>query len=449
MEAVGQKDGWSASFGTQASDGDFGFTDTNGRERTRTNNQSNTNRLAVSGAQDLWEDATLRLVGLGAWTKRGSPGLEQFPSETGKETQHSYVTSARLEQKRLGGDEGVSLNATLSWAAFRWRFQEPQPYFPPPSDTDSLSQRADSEVGVAWSVQPSLELRLSGGARHEWSDVERLGRAEASQWNRTTGTLVGGATWKAAEGWSNTATFRLSLADDTGLVWIPALESSVEITDGFGISLAGSRSWRQPQFDELYFEGSGIRGNAELSPESAWGLDAGLWFERPWLRLSGTFFYQRIDDNILFLPKTPYVIQAQNADGVKSLGVELQAGLTWEMLSLEAGGTWLRATLGEEEARLPLKPAWAVHVTPGVKWGPVAVSATVTGQGAFYLDRFEGRSEESRLLVDARAAVDVGLGFTLAAEGKNLTNKRDALDAFQQPLQGISFLFSLSKHFSE
>ncbi len=450
LEALASSNGLSASYSMLRSNGQFNYVDTNRQERTRQNNASLQNRLVLAWEQQVWTGGQLNVLAWGGWNHRGSPGLEQFPSEAGKEAQHTYVVSTRLEQSGLGGIPELNLTGSASWAAFRWQFQDPKPYFPPPSDTDSLSQRAEAESTVRYIPLPNVELKLGLGLRHEWSDVERLKRATLfgeDSWQRSTVHGTFGSAWTPFQSWTNTLVLRSAYTTNSDWIWMPSLESSWSLTENLGLAVSGSRAWRQPQFDELYFEGSGIRGNPDLSPEDAWGVDVSAWFELPWLRLETSLFWQKIQDSILFLPKTPYVIQAQNADEVTSYGAEVQGHLEWSWFSLGTGLTWLHARLGKDEAVLPLKPSWQGFVSPRVTWGPVSASATVRGQGFFYLDRFEGRKEEGRWLLDAQVGCSLGWGYMLAIQGRNLTNKQDSLDAFQYPLPGISFFVNVSKEF--
>lgn len=450
LEARVMHQGVGASYGQTQSNGDFEYQDTNGRVRRRTNNHSLQNRLLLTRNQELWSDATLDVMTWATWTHRGSPGLEQFPSQTGKEAQHTYVASARFEQRHLGGVPELMLDSTLSYAAFRWLFQEPKPYFPPASDTDSLSQRLEFRANLAhrgWAQWwPSLGLSV----RHEWSAVERKRGSmpvTPQQWTRTSVDAVPGIAWMPAEFLRQSASVKTAFASPGGFVVMPQLEVSCSLDELAGVAVSGSRAWRMPQFDELYFEGAGIRGNPELKPEDAWGTDLSAWLQLEWLRLDASLFYQKIRDNILFLPKTPYVIQAQNADDVTSWGAELEGTVSWRWLSLGLGAAWLHATLDGSDTTLPLKPQWVFHATPGAKWGPASLSVTVSGQTFFYLDRFEGRREEGRVTVDAQAACELGWGYRVAVQGKNLTNKQDALDAYQYPLPGVSFLVTVSKEF--
>jgi len=446
---AGQHLGWSASYSYAHTDGDFAYKDTNGANRVRENNQSDSHKASLGRKQKLWRDATLSLQGLASWSGRGSPGLEQFPSKKGHEELGTYLASAALEQNLPGWQHLEKLTASLSWSLSDWAFQEPDPYLPPPSDSSSRAQRLDSAVAAHLALGSAFSMELGAGARHEWAVVARLPGPKEAHWERTGGHTVVNLLWAPLRGLEARGAARVAFHEGFDPIVMPAIELSYAFPIDLGITLSATRAWRLPQFEELYFEAAGVRGNPDLRPEEAWGSDVSLWFKREWVRAEATFFYQSITDNILFLPKSPFLIQATNAQGVSSYGAEASFGLQTTHFSLDASVTWLEASLEPDEVRLPLKPRWLFHVSPSANWGPASLAVALRGQSQFFLDRFEARSEESRLLLDAKLLLEVGYGFRVAVQGNNLTNKLDALDAFQQPLAGASYLISVEKIWSD
>ena len=79
---------------------------------------------------------------------------------------------------------------------------------------------------------------------------------------------------------------RWERTDDFGHEWIPHLGVTLTPLPWLRVKANGERSYRAPNFDELFFPDKGfIRGNPNLRPEKAWKADAGieLGFEKLWL----------------------------------------------------------------------------------------------------------------------------------------------------------------------
>jgi vitamin B12 transporter len=76
-----------------------------------------------------------------------------------------------------------------------------------------------------------------------------------------------------------------------GLLWTPG--PSLTLKNNY------FRSFKLPDFEDLYWEGGGMRGNPDLKPEDGWGLDLGAaWQPKDRINLEGTFFTQWTVDSI-------------------------------------------------------------------------------------------------------------------------------------------------------
>ena len=110
---------------------------------------------------------------------------------------------------------------------------------------------------------------------------------------------------------------------------IPALffESLLSKPGNLTLKLSGSRNYRFPTLNDLYFLPG---GNPNLRNEKGWTYDAGLSFAvgtKNLYRLTGsaTWFDSYIDDWIIWLPTTKGFFSPRNLKKVHAYGVELQA----------------------------------------------------------------------------------------------------------------------------
>jgi outer membrane receptor protein involved in Fe transport len=216
------------------------------------------------------------------------------------------------------------------------------------------------------------------------------------------------------------------------------------------------RSFRYPSFQEMYVRVDGFGGNAELQPEDAVEAELGLRWRRRLLSLELVYFQRRLKNLILFAPVSSFLVRADNYRNARAEGLEAAAMLHAPgNLDLRASYTLTRSRFGDPpmslpahpehrlKARLEWAPPWTDRLPGQWRVQPRLFSAIVV-EGATVLGRFESQPEEGRVLLSAGASLGYR-GFTLSAEGENLLDKRDAVDAVGFPLPPARFLLSLVK----
>ena len=143
---------------------------------------------------------------------------------------------------------------------------------------------------------------------------------------------------------------------------IPALffEGLLSRPGNLTFKLSGSRNYRYPTLNDLYFLPG---GNPDLRHERGWTYDAGLSFavgkkEVYTLKGSLTWFDSYIDDWIIWLPTTKGFFSPRNLKKVHAYGLELQSDLNLQLskdwaLSVNSTFSWSPAiNIGE-----PMTPA--------------------------------------------------------------------------------------------
>jgi len=230
---------------------------------------------------------------------------------------------------------------------------------------------------------------------------------------------------------------------------VPSLEAAVAIVPGLSAFVSGSRAWRLPTFDELYFEGSGIRGNPDLLPEDSWGADIGLKYEGRGARVVATGFSQLILEGIQFVQTTPHLVEAANTDRAWAAGGELEAGYTLGPWSIEASVSRLHTRWDLTGGDLPLKSDWSGTAETRYSIWRLEVYTRAAWRTAYFLGPVAARREEGRLFWDAGISADLGLSFRLSVDARNLLDKRDAVDALQYPLPGRALFVSISKSWED
>ncbi len=428
-------------YGHQTRLGEFPFVDTNGAERTRTNNGATSDNVVATWRKRLTRDVRLDLLGSLSLVHRGSPGIEQFPSADGEESRDNALVGARLKANRFPVD-GADLRGGLSYGLWRWRFADPEPYLGPAVDNVGHNHRLRSDLGGGIRAATWLDIGWELAHRSEW--MNRAGTADPSSHDRhlVDGLLSAslGARDLPVEGM---AALKVAMVDVGEVAPLPTVEVGWRLHPALRLAASGGRAFRVPSFDEMYFQASGIRGNPELEPEDSWSAELGLQLRLPRFSAELAGFGQWFDESILFLPVSPYLVEAQNTGRVSSFGAEAAASSELGPLTLAGTFTWLEATLDESGTRLPLKSRFSGSLSARLRFWRCTAYLSGLFRSPFTLDRFEARDEEHRLLLDAGLSVDLGAGFHVALDGRNLLDKRDMLDAFQYPLPGLSWHVSV------
>lgn len=219
-----------------------------------------------------------------------------------------------------------------------------------------------------------------------------------------------------------------------------AVDERVHLTAGVG------RAFRTPNLIERYFFGPGSQGglsvpNPELDNETSLNMDAGVKLRMAWLAASATYFHNRIDEYITFVPATfmgdstfggSPVTTVDNIGDARIQGVEAAV----EARAARWGSTWSafgsftvnRGRNLSEDAPLFVPPT---KLVAGTEWRDAAgrFAAGATARIVAEQDRVpEGILRTAGFgVVDLHGSIDLaplaGYPLTLRARLENLTDK--------------------------
>lgn len=434
--------GISLAAGYQHSEGAFEFIDGNGALRTRANNHTDvaggTLRLVYAPTQDV--ELTLADTAQGA--ERGVPGVDQFPTPEAHGMDATNVARLGLRVRDAGAD-GLDLTAA-AWHRFAtMRLEDPAPWLPPPLDNRHVVHGAGGHLELQWywGDHQIVTGRVEG--RGDWATVERTEAPDQTPSRGGLGVVLSDEVTLADDVVRFAPAIRLDVAEGFAPVVVPKLGVEVRPLAQLAFRANVGRAYRLPTFEELYYDAGQVRGNPDLSPEDALTMDAGVELDLGWFRASTTWFRLQITNLIVFLPKTAFLIEADDGKAALSQGVEAALHVRpVEGLELGASYTFTDARFEDTGARLPGRSAHQVGArVAGRVW---RVGAWVSGawQSEMPLDRFGSLLEEGRVTLSAGIDGAVTDWLTLELEGTNLLDVRGAVDALQQPLPGLAVLGS-------
>lgn len=404
---------------------------------------------ALSDISTRGADASLRLVGNGAWRWSALAYLQtrdfynSFASANADRTAVTRVAEqyqvpstglgGRFEVRpplgedfelRLGGDWRETVGETRE----RFNFQ---------NGVGTRGRAAGGRTRTLGSfAEASYEhgpLTLTGGAR-----IDRwwIRNGHLDEHVFATGAVLNALAFPDRSGWEPTAR--------AGIAYRPA--------EAVTLRSAAYLGWRLPTLNELYrpfrVGPDATAANAALKPERLSGIEAGIDY-RPLstTRIGVTVFANRLEDAIAnvtlgqgpgpfpgvgFVPAGGQYRQRQNLDAIDAKGVEIDASLELGPFSLSAGYSYADAEVKASGPALPLdglRPAQTPRhsLASTLGWqGLDGARAAVTARyvGNQFEDDLGEATLPDALSFDASAALPLSRRLTLETRAENLTDAR-------------------------
>ena len=150
---------------------------------------------------------------------------------------------------------------------------------------------------------------------------------------RFESSLYLGAKWSPTRRLGLSAALREELYGDKLTPLIPVVNIDYLICDELTFKASGSRNYRYPTLNDLYFLPG---GNPDLKPESGLSYDAGLFFSKTFrdrlsLNASASWFDSYIDNWIVWIPTFKGYWTPRNVLRVHAYGIESKAQGKWRI----------------------------------------------------------------------------------------------------------------------
>ncbi|MCA9668523.1 MAG: TonB-dependent receptor [Myxococcales bacterium] len=448
-------------------DGDFPYVDEIGRARIRPNNDARVVEALLKVDRLVGRSWRASVLGRFAGAERGAPGLAQRESATARQTDLRGLIGLSLTRWDLLLPRSA-LTLTLSQRYGYFRYDESSP---PP--VQSRNHRSGSTLGARWVLPLGRSGRLEAGFEGS-AELLRDASGELSQ------DRLGLSAWVASQ--ARLLSGHLVLAPAVRVVAVQGFDAIVAPKGGMivrpfasasaaalrGLELVGNigRRYRVPSLSEMFVRLDGFGSNPNLQPEDALAGDVGLrWTWRRFAAEAG-YFRRHIKRAILFAPTSPTLVRAENYSGIDAQGIEAALSLEPGLCLGLRGAYTLTSTRFAGTLRMPGQPLhrvvgrvswsgrrcsarWRRSGAAGRWLGGLELHAGVIGESEMALDRFNNVREEGRVLLSVGGSYRPPRWsfLALSAEGRNLLDKRDAVDTVGFPLAPARFFVSLSARF--
>ena len=283
----------------------------------------------------------------------------------------------------------------------------------------------------AWYALPPLTLRVGWDYRYIYLDSTGIG---------TRGRHDGGV-YLTAE-YSPHSSFRVTpsikaVSDGGGIVPVPKLGFLWIPADSITVKNNYFRSFKYPDFEDLYWWGGGGRGNPDLRPEDGWGADLGAEYRyRETFTVESAVFAQYTKDSIHWHKVVGGFWEPENIGEAAFFGADtrlkaafpvswgpvkkISPGLSYQYLLsylLSYGYTW------EDEIRIPYQPMHTVGASVDVSWGTGSLLLSAHYESVRYYSTTNIIELAPYLLLNLNISQNLGKHVTIFTVLRNVLNQ--------------------------
>ncbi|MCL2478281.1 MAG: TonB-dependent receptor [Treponema sp.] len=263
----------------------FLFTDPSGFTHRRVGNE-----VLDGGANTsfLWNiDSLSKLIASASfYCGDENQPISGYATNYGKQNDISTRENLMLDMPRIFTDD-FSMELSLGYS---WKRQTYDPGANP-------SRHDENNVTLInrWSWYPGSAFTLSFGGDYNFVNINSTNTG-LHYANRSGLYLTGELT--PVKNLLFIASVK-GITDGSEIVPIPKLGWSWTINDNFTLKNNYYRSFKFPDFDDLYWDESGMKGNPNLKNEDGWGADLGVDFSYgDWLTVNSSAYGQWTDNSI-------------------------------------------------------------------------------------------------------------------------------------------------------
>ncbi|MDR2494614.1 MAG: TonB-dependent receptor [Spirochaetaceae bacterium] len=332
-------------------------------------------------------------------------------------------------------------------------------YEPPSGAASRHTQHSLSLINRwSWFAADRLTLRAGWDYRYTTLDSTDMGGR-----NRHDGGLYAVAECRVFEPLLVIPSVKAVFSSDKAapVVPVPKLGLIWNATERLTVKNNYFRSFKLPDFEDLYWSGGGGTGNPDLKPEDGWGADAGFTWRHRILRLESAFFIQHTTDSIHWAPASgtwmPENVGAAlffGLDGSARIAVPLPGGRLGPFVAISPSLSvqYLRSYLLSygydfgSEKRIPYMPEWTVGAALDLSWASGSLIVSFRFESLRYADTANYSKLDPSALLGVTVTQNLGDYFTVFAALRNILNQ--SYQSFADyPMPGITVTLGLRMRF--
>ena len=287
-----------AAFSANRADNHFIFLDQTGKLRRKDNNEVWDAGAAASVVWELADSDSLLakfIVSSNIFYGDRNIPASGFSSYIGNQSDFSARQNFMIDMPRVF-HENLSSELSAAWQFHRLDYTSP-------ADSTSLHDQHNLTLVNRWNWLTGDWLILRSGVDYRYIN---LNSTEIGNRSRHDGGFYLTAEFHPAKSFVVIPSAKMIFTHDgssSNLAVIPKLGLLWNVSENLTIKNNYFRSFKFPDFEELYWSGGGVAvhgaGNPDLQPEDGYGADLGVsWHVTEKLRLENVFFTQWIRNSI-------------------------------------------------------------------------------------------------------------------------------------------------------
>jgi vitamin B12 transporter len=419
----------------------FLFTDYTNRIRRKDNNEI-WDMGALSSA--VWEFSNLSKLIASSSFYYGDKNFPTsgFSSNFGNQTDFTTRQSVMFEAPRAFHDD-LAAEISLTWNLNKLD------YTPPAGAASGHDQQSLNFINRwNWYFSDLLTLRSGLDYGFFFLDSTELGNRSrhnggiyiTAEFNIAKKVLIIPSIKAVATGGAEIET---ALVPKLGLVW--------NITDSFTLKNNYFRSFKFPDFEELYWTSGGSYGNPDLHPEDGWGADIGAeWRITEFVRFESAFFTQWIKNSIHWYTGPAGIWRPENVGEAVFFGFDSKLDFEipfsrrpFKKIAVSLSYKYLRSYLLSfgygfySDKRVPYNPEHTIGGSFGIFWDSGSFLVSGHFESVRYDDRANLKVLKPYFLLNAAVNQKIGERFSAFAALRNILNT--SYESFYDyPMPGIT-----------
>jgi len=304
--------------------------------------------------------------------------------------------------------------------------------------TDAFSRHDQQSITLinrwTWYTSKHLELKIGFDYRYIYLDSTDIGNHD-----RHDGGIYLTAEYKPVKQFTIIPSVKAVFVSegDTPFTAVPKLGLLWNVTDSLTLKNNYFRTFKFPDFEELYWTSGMEIGNPDLHPEDGWGADLGLsWRFKKLITFNTTFFTNWLKDSIHWYPGNGGIWRPENVGEALFLGLDskllFNIPVSWGAIKKIIPSVSYQYLLSyllsfgydfEDDKRIPYNPAHTIGASLDIQWNSGSIIISGHYESLRYADRNNLSELKPYLLLNATINQKIGKNFKAFCIMKNILNE--------------------------
>jgi vitamin B12 transporter len=366
--------------------------------------------------------------------------ISGFARYFGNQKDFSGRQNLMLETPRAFHDD-LSTEVSLTWNFNRLDYE-------PPTGAASLHDQHNLTAINRWGWHLADKLTLRSGFDYRFNFLDS---SEMGSRSRHDGGIYLTAEFKPENSLLIVPSVKVVATNINLMEAIPKLGLMWEITESLTFRNNYFRSFKFPDFEELYWSGGGGTGNPDLLPEDGWGGDIGAeWRYKNLIKLESVFFTQWIKNSIHWYSMNNNIWRPENVGEAIFFGLDNKIGFEipvsrgpFKKISPSVSYKYLRSYLlsfgynFDSDKRIPYNPEHTIGGSVDIFWNKGSLIISAHYEGLRYVDRANLKEMEPYFLLNAAVNQEITKNLSIFASLRNILNQ--SYESFSgYPMPGIT-----------